>query len=201
MIIHTCEQRTPEWHALRIGRVTGTRFKDMVGGKPPTFELLCKKIAAERLTGQSSDQPFRITPAMERGVELEGEARAAFEIETLQRVSEVGFVEMDDMFGVSPDGLIGDNVGLELKCPLPSTHLGYLMAQGDSWRSYKWQVQGSLWVTGAVQWYFVSYCPAFAEDKRLLIEVVEPDMKYQALITEKAEKLRERVNEIIEAVK
>jgi len=200
MIIHSCEQRSEEWHRLRIGRVTGTRIKEMVTGKPATFELLCKKIAAEKITGVSSEKPFKITDAMQHGIDTEKEARAVYELDQLEKVQEVGFVEKDDMFGVSPDGLVGTDGGVEIKCPMAHTHLGYLI-RGDPWKSYRWQIQGFLWVANRQWIHFVSYCPDYAEDKRLLVQKVGRVKPDQALITEKAEELRARVKEILEAVK
>ena len=201
MIIHSdIEQRSPEWFALRCGRITGTRIGDMAGGKPPTVELLCKKIAAEILTGQSVEKSFT-SDAMQAGIDTEAEARAAYEMETLSRVWEVGFISEGELFGVSPDGLIGDEGMVELKCPLASTHIGYLMAGGKAWRSYRWQIQGQLWVSGRDYVDFVSYCPTFPESKQLLIERVVPDAKDFAVMDERAEQCKARIAEILEAVR
>lgn len=199
MKIHSdIQQGTPEWHKLRTGRITGTRIAKMAGGKPATVDNLCYEVAAERLTGQSSDNGY-VSEVMARGVELEAEARSAFSVEYLLPVTEVGFVEVDDLFGVSPDGLIGDDSGLELKCPLPHTHLKYLMAGETAWRAYRWQVQGGLWATGRSYWYFVSYCPAF--EQPLHVNIVETDEDDQKKISESAAKCREKITEIVNKVK
>lgn len=193
MIIHRCQQRSSEWFALRIGRVTGTRFAKMAGGTPSTFETLCKVIAAEKITGKPAEKEIFITHAMQHGIDTEDDARYVYEMETMNTVEQVGFIERDDMYGISPDGIM-DNCGLEIKCPLPHTHLSYLLS--NAWKAYKWQVQGSLWVTGFDCWDFVSYCPSYGDGNRIKIESVEPDAKYQEIITEKSELLTNRVKQL-----
>ena len=201
MIIHRdIGQRSDEWHQLRIGRCTGTRFKELMTGKPPTVETLARKIAAEKITGKSADQPFKISGAMEQGVEREAEARACFETDNLVKVDEVGFIEKDDLFGVSPDGITDDNRGFEVKCPLPGTHIGYLMDIQSLYKAYKWQVLSALWVSGFDSWFLCSYCPEFDVERRLLVYNVALSDKDRGLIDEKTEALRARVGEILEAV-
>jgi len=206
MIIHNCDQRSDEWHSIRLGKVTGTRFKDMMTAKKPGFETLCRKIAAEQITGKSADQPFNISAAMEQGIERESEARSVFEVEHLVEVQEVGFIEKEDdpMFGVSPDGLVYQEpsepyAGLELKCPLIHTHLGYLLESEALFNTYKWQVFGALWVSGLDKWYLCSYCPEFEESKRLVEVEVVLGNSYREQIEEKAIQLKNRVEEILEA--
>jgi putative phage-type endonuclease len=200
MKIHNVEQRSDEWHALRLGRVTGTKIKEMVTGKPATFETLCRKVAAETITGVSCEKPFKTTDAMQHGIDTEAEARAAYELDRLVQVQEVGFIEKDGLFGCSPDGLAGDTGMVEIKCPLASTHIGYMMTDKPH-KAYQWQIQGQLWVASRDWCDFVSYCPSFDEDKRLLIERVELDDEAQTKIHNAAVKLEARVAEILEAVK
>ncbi len=203
MIIHECEQRTDAWHALRIGRITGTRLRELAGGKPPTVETLCLKIAAEKLTGVSAEKPFKVTPAMEHGIDTEDEARREYELETMSHVREVGFIEKDELFGVSPDGLIDDDGLVEIKCPMAATHLGYWLKHnncGAAWKSYKHQIQGQLWVSGRDWCDFVSYQPDFPADKRILIERVERDADYHEMLDKKSELARKRISEILGAL-
>lgn len=200
MFIHRCKQRSDQWFELRLGKVTGTRCQEMVTGRATTFETLCRKIAAERLLGISSEKPFQPTPAMENGILLEDEARMVYEIETGSFVEEVGFVEKDKFIGISPDGLVGDNGLLEVKCPLVSTHIGYLLANGEAWQAYRWQLQCQLWASGRAWVDFCSYCPSFPGDKRLLIERVFPIKEDQKKISEKADQLKKRVREILKAI-
>jgi putative phage-type endonuclease len=200
MKIHKVEQRSDEWHQLRVGRITGTKIKEMVTGKPATFETLCKKVAAEKLTGISCEKPFRITDAMQHGIDTEKEAKAAYELDQLVRIEDVGFIEKDDIFGCSPDGLVGENGGVEIKCPMSHTHLGYWLEDFPC-NAYRWQLQGFLWITGREWVHFVSYCPDYPEEKRLLIQQVRAIPEDQAKIHNAAVKLEAQVAEILEAVK
>jgi hypothetical protein len=95
---------------------------------------------------------------MEQGMKLEAEARCSYELEhATEPVSEVGFVLADcGMFGGSPDALVGESGGVEIKCPNPSTHIRY-MRDGTLPNEYKCQVHGYMIVTGRDWWSFFSY--------------------------------------------
>ena len=200
MKIHECEQRSEEWFSLRLGRITSTRLKELAGGKPPTVENLCLKIAAEKLTGVSAEKPFLTTDAMQHGIDTESEARIEYELQTLNSVREVGFISEGDLFGASPDGLVSENGMVEIKCPQSNTHLGYLLKKGDAWKSYRHQIMGQLWVSGRDWCDFVSYHPDFPDGKRLLIERVKRDEKYMEDLTGKAADVGDRIAEILKAV-
>ena len=201
MEIHECEQRSEEWHALRIGRVTGTKIKEMVTARAPGFETLCRKVAAEKITGVSCEKEFRISEAMQWGIDTEDEARREYEIETMASVREVGFISTGDLWGCSPDGLVGKSGMVEIKCPLAHTHLGYLCNPGLLSKSYEWQIYGQMWVYGATWVDIVSYCPSFQEGKRLLIEKVIRDSEKTMKIELAAQKLSSRVDELMEMAK
>jgi len=176
LIVHTMEQRSDEWFAARLGKITGTSFQPAATGRADTKKKLALEKAAEILTGVNANGP-RQTEAMLRGIEIEPFARQAYEAERLVHVTEVGFIELSQYVGISPDGLIGDDGGLEIKCPLASTHVSYLTAGGEAWKDYKWQIQGALLVTGRAWWDFVSYHPDFPAEMQLVIERVEPDLE------------------------
>lgn len=203
MIIHDCQQRSEEWHKLRLGRVTGTRFKELMTGKSATVKNLAQKVAAERITGKSADQPFKISGAMEQGIEREDEALAAFALEHLIKVEKAGFLEYDDLLGVSPDGVIYDNGkpyrGVEVKCPLPGTFLGYLIDKDSLLKAYKWQVLSSLWVSGFDTWYLAAYCPEFNAETRLITIPVSLSGEDEAVINDKVKFFRNRVDEILKS--
>ena len=198
MKIHTMEQLTPEWFAVRIGKLTATKFPTMANGKPETIETLCLKLAAERITGQSCGDDYT-NDAMTNGTDVEPLAREAYETTRFVHVNQVGFLELDEFVGVSPDGLIDEEGGVEIKCPMAHTHLKYLTAGGEAWTAYRWQVQGALWVSGRTWWDFVSFNPAFPPDKQLLIERVLPDEGALAKLTAGADKCRKRIAEIVKA--
>jgi len=160
MIILTDEQGSPEWLASRLGRPSASNFGRLVtgSGKPSSSaESYINEMIAERLTGRS--KPFYTNEHMERGNALEPEAREAYEFITDFEVVETGFI-LDDSkeFGCSPDGLVGTDGGLEIKCPSDSVHVSYLRA-GKVPAKYYQQVQGCMWITGRDWWDFMSYHP------------------------------------------
>jgi hypothetical protein len=105
---------------------------------------------------------------MERGILLEPEARAAYEAESGLLVDTVGFIVHDElMTGASPDGLIGEDGGIEIKCPGAAAHLDYL--RGEIPSDYKLQVIHSLWLTGRQWWDFASYSPDFPDPLKLKV--------------------------------
>lgn len=174
MKIHDLEQNTPEWELLRAGRFTASLdFQQLVTGRKDTFDKLIRKKAAERLTGQVVMSNYT-NGSMERGKELEQSAIEAFEIETGLSVQRVGFCEGSDWYGASPDGLIGEDAGIEIKCKDVHTHLNCFL---DGWdKSYKFQIQGNLYVTGRKVWYFVSFNPFYSPfGKHLFVEKIYRD--------------------------
>src|SRR5580693_1153909 len=158
---HPVTQGSEAWHTLRFGRPTASELDNLL---TPEWKIrtgqmrqsyLCAKVA-ERLLGKSLDQGG--SWAMEQGQLLETEAVPYYEFVTDTKVRRVGFVTTDDMrVGCSPDGLIGEDGGLEAKCPRPETHIGYLLGQTVP-KDYLAQIHGSMYVTGRRWWLFFSYC-------------------------------------------
>ncbi|MFA5617298.1 MAG: lambda exonuclease family protein [Syntrophorhabdaceae bacterium] len=196
MKIHQMPQRSDDWFAVRVGKITATSFATMANGRDATIETLCLKTAAEIITGQAGEKLY-INAAMQHGIDTEEQAKAAYSIANLCHVQEVGFIELNEYIGCSPDGLIDDDGGLEIKCPETHTHLTYLNEKGNAWKAYKWQVQGALWITGREYWDFVSFCPAFSK-RRLLIERVLPDLKCFEMLQAGSEFCINRIKKIIE---
>lgn len=162
MKIHTdIEQGTAQWLALRAGKVTASEidalltplFKIKEGEGPETY-LDCK--IGEAWTPGEVDPGFT-SFATEQGQILEDEARKWYAFEFNERLHDVGFCEHDDgRCGCSPDALIGEYGGLEIKCPARHTHVRYLRKQTLP-KEYAAQVHMSLYVTGRKWWKFVSY--------------------------------------------
>jgi len=168
MKIIECKQGTPEWFAARVGKVTASVMDRIITpktGKPSAQQhgLICEMLADESMGGAPDGVEF-MSRAMEHGVTVEPEARRWYAFDADADVEQVGLCVSDcGRFGCSPDGLVGEDGGLELKCPLAKTHIGYILAGGLP-DDYKAQVHGSLIVTGRSWWDFVSYCyglPAF----------------------------------------
>lgn len=190
MIILDVEQGTQEWLEARLGVPTASNYSKLVTsiGKPSTqAEKYINELIAQKITGKLPDT-FK-SDAMERGNELEAQARAYYEFMTDNEVSEVGLILNDDGAGCSPDGLIGDDGGIEIKCPLASTHVGYLRA-GKLPTAYVQQVQGCMYITGRKWWDFVSFHP---EIESMIIRV-ERDEKFIKLLKEQIDKALNTIN-------
>lgn len=182
MIILTDEQGSPEWLASRLGRPSASMFSNLIttSGKPSSSaKKYIAEMVAERLTGRS--KPFYTNDHMERGNFLEPEAREAYEFITDLEVVETGFILHDsEEFGCSPDGLVANDGGLEIKCPSDGVHAGYLI-DGKVPTKYYQQVQGCMWVTGRDWWDFMSYHP---EMPHLLVRMEKNEEFIEAMATE-----------------
>lgn len=181
MKISPYAQQTVEWMQARAGIPTASEFDNLVsptgevrtGKMPETY--LHQKVAEYWLGGPIAQ--LNMFDA-EQGRILEEEAIPWYELEYGVTVNRVGLITTDDgLCGCSPDGLIGEDCGIEIKCPAVHTHIGYLL-KGKLPDAYVHQVQGSLYVTGFSSWKFVSY------RRRLpaLVLTVERDGEYQKAI-------------------
>lgn len=158
MNVINCEQGSPEWFGCRAGIPTASAFDKIITstGKASTqADTYINQLLCEQMAGQS--EGLEPTEWMLRGIEMEAEARSFYELETGRDVEQVGFI-VGDGCGCSPDGVIGDDGLIEIKCPKPTTHVGYLRA-GKLPSKYVPQVQGQLWVCGRDWCDFLSYCP------------------------------------------
>ena len=169
----------PEWLAARAGRFTGSRFADLMArtksGPSTSRANLLATLAVERITGQCVE--MFTNAAMARGTELEPVARSAYESLREVLVEEVGFCESAelDCVGVSPDGLVGSDGLIEIKCPAAmAKHLEALRSCAHA-VEYKWQVQGQLWVTDRAWCDVVSFDPRWPAGLQLAIHRVFRD--------------------------
>lgn len=160
MIRLDVEQGSQQWHDARIGIPTASAFEKIIAPKtmkPSASAVKYRaRLLAEWLLGLSLDEVS--DDVMERGKQLEDEAVRWYEFETDSDTEKVGFILRDDgMVGCSPDRLVGTDGLVEIKCPLPHTHIGYLLDGVDD--AYRCQVQGQLWITERQWCDFVSYHP------------------------------------------
>lgn len=171
--VHAIGQRTPEWDALRLGRLTGSRAADMLS-KIKSGEAAARRdyrieLVCERLTGVPQDDRF-VSKDMQRGIELEPDAFVAYEALTGSLVRRTGFIAHDTLLiGCSLDGDVNDFEGVvELKAPKSATHLRYLL-RGTVPSEYVPQITHNVWLTGA-QWAdFVSFDPRFPQALQLFV--------------------------------
>ena len=175
------EQRSQAWFAARAGRLTGSRAADMMAtiksGEAAARRDYRMQLVCERLTGQPQDDGF-VSSAMQRGIDLEPMAFAAYESLTGNMAVRSGFLSHNSiMAGCSLDGHIGNFDGLlECKCPKSATHLRYLH-EGVLPREYVPQVTHNIWIAGAEWCDFLSYDDRFpAELQVFYIRVLAKDL-------------------------
>lgn len=173
-------QRTDEWYAVRLGKVTASRIADVTaatrngwGASRANYKA---ELVAERLTGKPV-QRF-VSGAMQHGIDTEPEAILAYEFFTDQTVDPVGFVDHPTivMSGASPDGLTGDDGLVEVKCPNTATHIDTLLGAQIPDKYLK-QMQWQMACTGRQWCDFVSFDPRLPESMKILITRVPRDDK------------------------
>lgn len=180
-IIKDVEQGTDEWHDMRIGHITASRFKDVLSkgrGTAPSKTRLTymRELVAELISGEK--QESFSNEYMEWGTATEPQARAMYEFDTGNAVTEIAFCKLDNLkIGCSPDGLVGDDGGLEIKCPKTTTHIETVLSE-EMPSIHKAQVQGSMWVTGRKWWDFVSFDPRVDGDTSFFCKRVYRDDEF-----------------------
>lgn len=196
MVTLDIEQGTDEWLQARVGIPTASNFDKIVTTKGELSKQSKKymyQLAGERITGKPAES-FK-SGYMERGNVLEDEARDYYSLVTGNDLQSVGIAYLDESrrIGCSPDSLVNDDGGLELKCPAIHTHVEYLLKNKVP-TEYFTQVQGCLYVTGREWWDFMSYYPGL---KPLLVRV----NRDEAFITKLKEALGSFCEELDEVVK
>ncbi len=173
-------QGSDAWKALRLGKVTASRVADVIAktktGYSASRANYMAQIIAERLTGTA--QESFTNAAMQWGTEQEPQARAAYEFYRNETVTEVGFIlhPRVDQSGASPDGLVGADGLVEIKCPNTSTHLETLLGQMVP-AKYVNQMQWQMACTDRQWCDFVSFDPRLPEHMRLFVKRVPRDDK------------------------
>lgn len=205
MKIHEVEQGTLDWLRLHIGIPTASGLDNLLDSKfalrtgemPKTY--LFKKVAeswrGQPLVSINNNGGW----STEQGMIVEEEARPFFELETGLSVRRVGFITSDDgRCGCSPDGMISDDCGLEIKSPEPYTHVKYLMGETVP-KEYAAQVYGSMFVTGASGWIFMSYRRGFPalivhakRDEEIMEKIGAAITRFHEEFDKAMQKLKER---------
>ena len=199
MIQLNCIQGSPEWFTARLGIPTASNFGKILtaGGKASTSrKTYADKLLAEWLAGKPVDQ-METTAWMQRGNELEQQARDNYEFETGNEVDQIGFVYLDvkRKAGCSPDGYVGEDGLIEIKCPKASSLVGYYGKPCPS--KYVPQVQGQLWICEREWCDFYAYHP----DLLPCIIRVERDEKYIKLLAEAVAEFNEYLDKRKKALK
>lgn len=174
-------QGSPEWLQARVGLVTASRVADIIAktksGPSTSRAGYLGELVAERLTGQSAESGYT-NADMQRGIDLEPEARFAYELQTNGIVRTCGLVLHPTLkAGASPDGLVGDEGLLEIKCPRTHVHIEYIEA-GKPPTKYLPQMAWQCICTGRAWCDFASYDPKMPEHLRLFVVRYTPDLGY-----------------------
>lgn len=189
-------QGSPEWFAIRVGKVTASRVADVVAktktGWSASRANYMAQLIAERLTGDPAET--FTNGAMQWGTDTEPQARRAYAFYTDATVTEVGFVRHPTIgnSGASPDGLVGDDGLVEIKCPNTATHLDTLLGQTVP-AKYVTQIQWQIACTGRAWCDFVSFDPRLPEAMSLFVQRVPRD---DAMIAELEAQVVEFLSEL-----
>ena len=175
MKIHNVEQGTYEWHQLRLGKITSTRLKKVLSKDNLS---LVDELIAEEETGISDDDGF-VSEDMQRGIDLEPLAIKEYESMTGNTVTRYGFLQSDELpiLCQSPDGYVGTDGAIEVKCPKTKTHIKYIR-QGKIPNDYKEQVWTYFMVNPNLQWLdFISYDPRLTKKPMWVLRVTREDVQ------------------------
>ena len=199
MLMLNIEQGSPEWYAARTGIPTASNFDKLItssGDPSKQRQKYLYQLAGERITGVAEETYKNGT--MQRGSELEKSARELYELVNDVPVVQVGicYADKDKKFSCSPDGLIGDDGVIEIKCPLISTHVSYLLEQKLP-TDYFQQVQGGLYIAGREWCDFVSFYPGL----KPLIVRVKRDEKFIEKLSEALDAFCDELGKVTERIR
>ena len=174
MIIETIEQGTEAWKLIRRGVPTASCFDKIMTAtrleRSSSLETYLHTLSAESIG--IFDDDWKGNADSERGNEFEDDAAFWYEITNDVSITRVGFVWKDEqkLVGGSPDRLVNDDGGLEVKVPKASTHIKWLRS-GKIPAEHLGQVYGCLWLTGRSWWDFLSYRPEFSKQLEVRVTV------------------------------
>jgi len=190
-----CVQGTDEWFAARLTIVTASHFSDVLNTKTGRGTYMMR-LVAEKQQGKPQDSFHN--KSMDNGQAYEDNARQYYEAKFGVSVEQVGFIKMGQI-GASPDGLVGDDGGVEIKCSDGPTHYRIILADKMP-TAHIPQVQGNIWVSGRKWWDFISYDP-WGQFKPFYCKRIERDDNYINNILKPAcEKFLQEMNDINEKI-
>lgn len=205
------DQHSPEWWAARCGKVTASRIGDLMARNQPhkgqtvgdwsakRQHYLDEKVA-EIITGKPRDR--KKVASLDHRLELEPDARSAYEFYRDVEIDLVGFVEHPTIprCGASPDGLLGSDGCVEIKCPDSETHINTWLGKVVD-RGYILQMQFGMACTGRQWWDFVSFDPNMPEELKLYVQRVERDDQLIAEIETNVIEFLAEVDQKVEQVR
>jgi putative phage-type endonuclease len=191
MKLHNFEQCSPEWFAIRSLRMTASHAQAIAtagkGLETYIYSLMAEHYSTFKTENFSNED-------IERGNELEQQARDVYEFENDVKVEQVGFAECGKYVGFSPDGFVGKDGGIEIKCLNNVNHFKMILT-GKIESKYLWQIQMTLFLSGRKWWDFVAYNPNF--EKNIIVIRVLPDEKAFEKIEAGLKKGEEMIKDLI----
>lgn len=203
-MIHYMEQHTEEWFAIKSGKPSASRVTDIVKGVKGRYlagrEDYLLELAYETLTGEREEH--FVSADMQHGTEFEPIARATYEAKKGTLVDEVGFIDHDTIknFGASPDGLVGKDGSIEIKCPKPKQHIKTLL-KGHIKRDYLFQIQTLLMCSNRKWCDFVSFDPKAPDYLQLYIQRFHRDEIIIAEIETEVKKFNAELAQMVKQLK
>lgn len=194
MEIIDCDQGSPEWFQARMGIPTASEFATVLAkGEGKTRKTYMLKLAGEIISGQPMENYQN--GYMDRGKVMEDEAREFYAYTRQVELVRVGFVRTESA-GASPDSLIGNDGGLEIKTALPHL-LIELLLKNEFPPAHKAQVQGSLWITGREYWDLLVYWPGIP---KFVVRAI-PDKDYIANLASEVARFNDELSAILTRVR
>ena len=201
MIYTDLQQRTAEWIQMRCGCVTASRVSDVMaklkrGGEPVCKTNYRNDLICERLTGRAAEH--YVSMYMDEGMENEPLARAAYEMGLDVEVQQVGLAMHDRIkwFAASPDGLVGDDGLLEIKCPKTTNHIEIVRSHVIP-EEYQWQMLAQMSCTDRQWCDFISYDPKLPPGLRLYVKRFDRDEARIAEMEQEVEKFLAEVEAVV----
>lgn len=192
--IFDCEQGSPEWFACRAGLPTASEFATvMAKGEGKTRMKYMRRLAGEILTGEP--QETYTNAFMERGKIMEDEARDLYSLLMDIEPQRVGFIRNGNK-GCSPDSLVGERRGLEIKTCIADIQIERL-ERDDMPPEFRAQVQGNIWVSDRDEWDFMSYCPKLPP----LIKTIARDNGYIANLKGEVDRFNDELAALVERIR
>lgn len=191
MKIYDFPQGSDAWHKARAGIITASHLAKILTKKDVSkqFDAYENRLVFERLTGHPIDD-FKGSYWIERGKELEGDAVKFYEMTYGVDCTHAGLIVNDEgTFGASPDFLVGEDAGGELKCPSPAVHIGYLLKPESLYADYFHQVQGNLFASKRKWWDVISYHP----DLKPATYRATPDYAYMARLNQRIKETEQNI--------
>ena len=198
------EQRTDEWFESRLGKATASRIADIIAktktGPSASRENYAVQLVLERIT-QSKGESYT-NAAMQWGTETEPMARQQYELKRGVFVDEVGFIDHPTiaMSGASPDGLVGADGLVEIKCPNSATHMETLVSRKIP-QKYIPQMMWQMACTGRNWCDFVSFDPRFPENLQIFVERIEYDPTYARMLELEVTQFLDEVEKKVEILR